>query len=460
MALTVYNTRTREKEPFTPVNPESVKMYVCGPTVYNLVHIGNARPVVVFDVLFRVLKTLYPEVVYARNITDIDDKIMKAAKENGESIEALTARFTEAYIEDMAALHNLAPSIAPKATAHIEPMINMVSALVEQGHAYEAQGHVLFDVRSMKDYGKLSNRALEDMLDGARVEVADYKRYAGDFVLWKPSAEDEPGWDSPWGRGRPGWHLECSAMIETHLGNTIDIHGGGRDLIFPHHENELAQSECAHGGTEYVRYWMHNGYVNIDGEKMSKSLGNFKTVRDLLTQFHGETIRFALLSAQYRSELDFSAGLLEQSKAGLDTLYGALKKASNTDTMEVDLQQNAGYQALLDDLNTPQVIAELHRLAKVVNKSEGAEEAQACAELRALGNLLGLLQQDAEAWFQSSVSQSDEGLSAETIEALIQERKESKLNKNYARADEIRKELTEAGIALEDGAGGTTWKRV
>lgn len=347
MSLTVYNTRTRKKEPFEPVNPQSVKMYVCGPTVYNLVHIGNARPVVVFDVLFRVLKTLYPEVVYARNITDIDDKIMKAAKENGESIDALTARFTEAYIEDMAALHNLPPSIAPKATAHIEPMIAMVAALVEKGHAYEADGHVLFDVQSMENYGKLSNRALEDMLDGARVEVAEYKRYAGDFVLWKPSAEDEPGWDSPWGRGRPGWHLECSAMIETHLGNTIDIHGGGRDLIFPHHENELAQSECAHGGEEYVRYWMHNGYVNIDGEKMSKSLGNFRTVRDLLQQYHGETIRFALLSAQYRSELDFSVSLLDQSKAGLDTLYGALKNAPASTTDAVDLSENAGYLALL-----------------------------------------------------------------------------------------------------------------
>ncbi|MBU2985578.1 cysteine--tRNA ligase [Saccharophagus degradans] len=459
MSLTVYNTRTRKKEPFVPVNPQSVKMYVCGPTVYNLVHIGNARPVVVFDVLFRVLKTLYPEVVYARNITDIDDKIMKAAKENGESIDALTARFTEAYIEDMAALHNLPPSIAPKATAHIEPMIAMVAALVEKGHAYEADGHVLFDVQSMENYGKLSNRALEDMLDGARVEVADYKRYAGDFVLWKPSADDEPGWASPWGRGRPGWHLECSAMIETHLGNTIDIHGGGRDLIFPHHENELAQSECAHGGEEYVRYWMHNGYVNIDGEKMSKSLGNFRTVRDLLQQYHGETIRFALLSAQYRSELDFSVSLLDQSKAGLDTLYGALKNAPATSTDAVDLSDNAGYLALLDDLNTPQVIAELHRLAKIVNKNEGQEAAIAAAQLQALGGLLGLLQQEPEAWFKATTSGSSE-LSAEDIEQLIVERKEAKLAKNYARADEIRKELTEKGIALEDSASGTSWKRI
>lgn len=460
MSLTVYNTRTRKKEPFTPVNPQSVKMYVCGPTVYNLVHIGNARPVVVFDVLFRVLKTLYPEVVYARNITDIDDKIMKTAKENGESIDALTARFTEAYIEDMAALHNLSPSIAPKATAHIEPMISMVTALVEKGHAYAADGHVLFDVQSMENYGKLSNRALEDMLDGARVEVADYKRYAGDFVLWKPSADDEPGWDSPWGRGRPGWHLECSAMIETHLGNTIDIHGGGRDLIFPHHENELAQSECAHGGTEYVRYWMHNGYVNIDGEKMSKSLGNFRTVRDLLQQYHGETIRFALLSAQYRSELDFSVSLLDQSKAGLDTLYGALKNARNTSTDAVDLSTNAGYLALLDDLNTPQVIAELHRLAKIVNKNEGDDAVVAAAQLQALGGLLGLLQQDPEAWFKATTDGNSNELSAEEIEQLIIERKEAKLAKNYARADEIRKELTEKGIALEDSASGTGWKRI
>ncbi|MBT5293906.1 MAG: cysteine--tRNA ligase, partial [Cellvibrionales bacterium] len=303
MALHLYNTRHREKALFEPQDPQRISMYVCGPTVYNRVHIGNARPAVVFDTLFRVLKSLYPEVIYARNITDIDDKIIAAAKTAGESIEAISARFAQAYFDDMSALHNQTPTIQPYATEHIEQMVAMVQRLIDKGHAYavdadhEAAGHVLFAVQSMSDYGQLSNRSLDDMLAGARVEVADYKKYAGDFVLWKPSADDEPGWDSPWGRGRPGWHLECSAMIETHLGETIDIHGGGRDLVFPHHENEVAQSQCAHDGKLFVRYWMHNGYINIDGEKMSKSLGNFKMVRDLLDHYAGETLRFALLSA-------------------------------------------------------------------------------------------------------------------------------------------------------------------
>ena len=280
--LQVYNTQKRQKEAFSPIDENNVRMYVCGPTVYNYVHIGNARPVIVFDTLFRVLQALYSKVTYARNITDIDDKIMNAARDVGEPIEAIAGRYAQEFIADMAALNNLPPTVTPYATHHVGDMIAMVEALVNNGHAYVADGHVLFDVKSMDDYGKLSGQSLDAMLEGARVEVASYKKYAGDFVLWKPSADDEPGWESPWGRGRPGWHLECSAMIEKHLGESIDIHGGGRDLIFPHHENELAQSECAHGGAQYVKYWMHNGYINIDGEKMSKSLGNFKTVRDLL----------------------------------------------------------------------------------------------------------------------------------------------------------------------------------
>lgn len=454
MGLTVYNSATRKKEKFEPLKQDEVSMYVCGPTVYNFVHIGNARPVVVFDTLFRVLQTLYPKVTYARNITDIDDKIMNAAREAGESIEAISTRYADEYVKDMEQLNALPPSIVPHATDHIEPMINMVSTLVENNHAYEAEGHVLFDVRSMEDYGQLSNRSLEDMLAGAseRGVMADYKRYEGDFVLWKPSADDEPGWESPWGRGRPGWHLECSAMIETHFGNTIDIHGGGRDLIFPHHENERAQSQCAHGGEQYVKYWMHNGFINIDGEKMSKSLGNFKTVRDLLGKYHGETLRFALLSGQYRSELDFSADLLDQAKASLDGLYGALKNSTveASELSQNELAESKGYQALLDDLNSPLALSELHQLAKALNKDP--ENIKAKSELIALSNLLGILQQSPESWFQGEDD-------SQWVEDLIEARNQAKLDKDYARADEIRSELKEKGIVLLDSKEGTTWRK-
>ncbi|MDG1293140.1 MAG: cysteine--tRNA ligase [Pseudomonadales bacterium] len=464
MALHLYNTRHREKELFEPQDPQRISMYVCGPTVYNRVHIGNARPAVVFDTLFRVLKSLYPEVIYARNITDIDDKIIAAAKTAGESIEAISARFAQAYFEDMADLHNQTPTIQPYATEHIEQMIHMVQRLVDKGHAYavdadhDAAGHVLFAVQSMSDYGQLSNRSLDDMLAGARVEVADYKKYAGDFVLWKPSADDEPGWDSPWGRGRPGWHLECSAMIETHLGDTIDIHGGGRDLVFPHHENEVAQSQCAHDGKLFVRYWMHNGYINIDGEKMSKSLGNFKMVRDLLDHYAGETLRFALLSAQYRSELSFSVDLLDQAKAALDTLYGALKQVENVVAIAPsDVSEQPAYKALLDDLNTPIAIRELHSLAKLMTQATGAEQAHLKGQLLACAELLGLLQQSSSDWFQQAVSAG--AMSVEQIESLMAARQQAKLDKNYAGADEIRAELLAAGVVLEDSREGTTWRR-
>ena len=458
MSLTIYNTQTRQKEAFKSLDPKRVKMYVCGPTVYNLVHIGNARPVVVFDTLFRVLQTQFDEVIYARNITDIDDKIMKAAAANGEEISALAARFTAEYHKDMAALHNLTPSIEPYATDHLPEMIAMVQALIDKGHAYAADGHVLFAVQSMPDYGKLSNRSLDDMLDGARVEVAAYKKYAGDFVLWKPSSDSEPGWDSPWGRGRPGWHLECSAMIEKHLGDTIDIHGGGRDLIFPHHENELAQSCCAHDNKEYVRYWMHNGFLNIDGEKMSKSLGNFRTVRDLLDSYKGEVIRFALLSAQYRSEMDFSKDLLDQSRQSLDSLYGALREAQDVvadDT--VALEGTAAYTALLDDLSTPIAISELHQLAKSLNKADAADKPALKGLLLKTAALMGLLGDAPEAWFTTSAGA--DGIAAETIEALILERAQAKKDKNFGRADEIRAELTDAGVVLEDSPQGTKWRR-
>ncbi|MFT4997587.1 MAG: cysteinyl-tRNA synthetase [Flavobacteriales bacterium] len=456
MNLQLYNTATGAKEAFEPLEPNKVKMYVCGPTVYNRVHIGNARPVVVFDTLFRLLQTQFDEVIYARNITDIDDKIMKAAKDSGDSIKSVSSVYAQAYFDDMAALGNLEPTITPYATEHVAEMITMINTLVDSEHAYEAEGHVLFAVKSMADYGKLSNRSLEDMLAGARVEVAPYKKYAGDFVLWKPSSDDEPGWDSPWGRGRPGWHIECSAMIEKHLGETIDIHGGGRDLTFPHHENELAQSQCAHGGKQFVRYWMHNGYINIGGEKMSKSLGNFKMVNDLLEEYPGEVLRFALLSSHYRSEANFTSDLLEQAKNVLDTFYGFLRNVQSVATHVVVLAEQAFYRAMLDDLNTPIAISEMHALAKAMNKADGAEQIVLKSELLKAGELLGLLQADPEQWFQQGGSDELDGAA---IESLIAERKQAKLDKDYARSDEIRAELQVKGVILEDSREGTSWKR-
>jgi cysteinyl-tRNA synthetase len=436
-------------------------MYVCGPTVYNLAHIGNARPVVVFDTLFRLLQTEYDEVVYARNITDIDDKIIAAAKERGEGIEAVATEFAQKYREDVAALNALPPSLEPHATDNIDAMLELTAALIERGHAYASQGHVLFDVTSMADYGQLSRRSLDDMLAGARVDVADYKRHPGDFVLWKPSTDAEPGWDSPWGRGRPGWHLECSAMIRAHLGHTIDIHGGGRDLIFPHHENELAQSCCAYGG-DFVRYWMHNAYLDMDGEKMSKSLGNVRTIRELLGSYRGEVLRLALLSAHYRSALNFSADLLEQSRHVLDGFYTALRAVADIELdMEVVLAGEAFYAALNDDLNTPQAISEMHVLARELNKARDADKPRLKARLLAAGNLLGILAEDPEEWLQGGASgeAGEDEMDAAAIEALIAERSGAKAAKDFARADAIRAELLEAGVVLEDGAAGTRWRR-
>jgi len=457
VGLQLYNTLSSRKEDFVPLQPDRVTMYVCGPTVYNLAHIGNARPVVVFDTLFRLLQTHYSEVTYARNITDIDDKIIKAVQDSGREMDEFTAEFTAKYREDMGELNALAPTLEPHATHHIAEMLEMTRLLVEKGHAYESQGHVLFAVESMPDYGKLSHRTLDDMQAGARVEVADYKRYPGDFVLWKPSNEDEPGWDSPWGRGRPGWHLECSAMIHAHLGETIDIHGGGRDLIFPHHENEIAQSQCAHGG-DYVRYWMHNAYLDIDGEKMSKSLGNFRMVRDLLAQYPGEVLRFALLSAHYRSPLNFSADLLGQARTALDSFYGALREVSGIALdVEVELSGEAFYAALNDDLNTPLAIAELHALVKALNKADSAEKPALKARILAVADLLGILQADPEEWFQGAASA--DAISAEEIEALIAARQAAKLAKDYQGADEIRATLKDRGVVLEDSREGTIWRR-
>jgi cysteinyl-tRNA synthetase len=457
MSLSLYNTLSGKKEPFVPLVDDQVTMYVCGPTVYNLAHIGNARPVVVFDTLFRVLQTAYGTVTYARNITDVDDKIIAAAREGQRSIEQVTEEFTAKFREDMAQLNALPPTLEPHATHNIEPMIALTQTLIAKGHAYESQGHVLFSVQSMADYGALSGRSLEDMLAGARVEVADYKRYPGDFVLWKPAAADDPGWDSPWGRGRPGWHLECSAMIREHLGETIDIHGGGRDLIFPHHENEIAQSRCAHGG-DYVRYWLHNAYVDIDGEKMSKSLGNVRSVRDLLGRYRGEVLRFALLSAHYRSPLNFSAELLEQAEATLGSLYGTLREVQDVELdAAVNLEGEPFYVALMDDLNTPQAIAEIHALAKQLHKADEAERPALKARMLAAGNLLGVLGQDPQTWMHGGVS--DNVIAAEQIETLIAERQQAKLDKNYDRADQIRQQLLAEGVVLEDSREGTQWRR-
>tara|TARA_B110000967_G_scaffold7397_1_gene7415 strand:+ start:160 stop:1455 length:1296 start_codon:yes stop_codon:yes gene_type:complete len=430
-------------------------MYVCGPTVYNRVHIGNARPVVVFDTLYRVLQSLYPNVQYARNITDIDDKIMTAAAEAGEDISILSQRYAQAYFEDMAALNNLEPTIVPYATQHIPEMISMIERLISKGHAYEAKDNVLFAVQSMDGYGSLSGRSLDDMLAGARVEVAAYKRYAGDFILWKPSSDSEPGWESPWGKGRPGWHIECSAMIEKHLGETIDIHGGGQDLIFPHHENEIAQSCCAHDGKPFANYWLHNAFINIEGEKMSKSLGNFRMVNELLEQYPGEVLRYVILSAHYRSEQQFSADLLDSAWRSLDTLYGFLRGQETSDAMLNP--EGVGYRALLDDLNSPLAISELYRLAKKMHAASGEAKARVKAELMGLAKLMGLLQQDPEQWFTRARGGNDIG--AEAIEALIEKRKQAKSDKDYAGADRVRRDLLDMGVVLEDSREGTTWRR-
>jgi len=460
MTLHLHNTQSGQKEAFEPLDPDRVTMYVCGPTVYNLIHIGNARPIVVFDTLFRLLRHHYPNVVYARNITDVDDKINQAAKENGESIRELTDRFIRLYHEDIAALNTLPPTVEPRATEHIEPMLEMVRALVEKGCAYEADGHVLFDVQSMPDYGALSHRRLDEMMAGARVEVASYKRHPGDFVLWKPSSDDLPGWESPWGVGRPGWHLECSTMIEKHLGRTIDIHGGGRDLIFPHHENERAQSQCAHDGETFARYWVHNGYITVSGEKMSKSEGNFFTLRDVLGEAPGEAVRFALLAGHYRSPLDWSPDNLRQAKAALDGLYNALRKAAAVEPDDTG-PDAAIVDALDDDLNTPVAIAALHDLARRLNKAgDRAEAAALKGRLLASGRMLGFFSQTPDGWFKWQASGGEaEGLSDAEIDALVAERTEARKNRDFARSDEIRDLLKGRGIVLEDGADGTTWKR-
>ena len=459
MTLHLHNTLSRQKEEFVPFDPERVTMYVCGPTVYSYAHIGNARPAVVFDVLVRVLRHRWPNVVYARNITDVDDKINAAAAEQGVEISAITDRFRKIYHADMSALGVSPPDIEPHATQHIPEMIAMMERLIEGGHAYAAEGHVLFNVPSYAEYGRLSGRDRDEMVAGARVEVAPYKRDPADFVLWKPSTPDLPGWDSPWGRGRPGWHLECSCMIEKHLGRTIDIHGGGVDLVFPHHENEIAQSTCAHGGETFVRYWLHNGFVNVDREKMSKSVGNVLLVNDLLKQAPGEAIRLALLNAHYRQPLDWTDDGLAQAKKMLDRLYGALRALAGIET-DVDAAPDPSFlDALEDDLNTPNALAALFDLARRANTENNlAERKRIKGALTASGALMGLLQRDPEEWFAGAPGDAD-GPDASEIETLIQARVDARAAKNFAEADRIRDDLAARGIALEDSSSGTKWRR-
>ena len=434
--IRLHDTMARTKRAFEPAAPSRITLYVCGPTVYNRAHIGNARPYVVFDVLARLIRHHYgaDSLTYARNFTDVDDKIIDAARAEGVDPSVVTARYERLFLDDMGALSVLPTTLMPRATEHIGEMIAMIARLIEAGHAYEADGHVLFHVPSDPDYGALGRRDREAMIAGARVEVASYKKDPADFVLWKPSSEGVIGWESPWGRGRPGWHIECSAMIERHLGETIDIHAGGLDLIFPHHENEIAQSRCAHGGAPLARYWLHNGFLSMaGGEKMSKSLGNVVSVAELLEQGHkGEALRLALLSAHYRQPLEWSSQLIAQSRATLDRLYRSVGDA------EAGVADPGVLEALADDLNTPLALS---RLAAIEDPST----------LRASAALLGLLGESAAGWFQ--------GEGDARIDAMIAARAEAKKSRDFAEADRIRADLAAEGILLEDGPAGTTWRR-
>jgi cysteinyl-tRNA synthetase len=455
--LRLHNTRTHRVEVFVARDPSRVTLYLCGPTVYNHVHIGNARGPVVFGLLVRLLRHVYgaANVVYARNITDVDDKINDASAEAGVPIDVITTRYAAAYTEDIGKLGADVPDIVPYATAHIPQIIAMCERLIERGHAYVAEGHVLFDVSSYSDYGKLSGRSTEEMIAGARVEVAPYKKNPADFVLWKPSTPDLPGWDSPWGRGRPGWHIECSAMSEAHLGETLDIHAGGNDLMFPHHENEVAQSTCAHGGKIFARWWLHNGMLTFGGRKMSKSLGNTLVLHELLERYPAELLRFMLLKAHYRQPLDWSDATLEQAQRTLDGLYGTLR-----DLADVDAGAHAPpaelLAALADDLNTPEAMALVARLADDARKAAGLPERKAAkAALLGAGAFLGLLQQDPEAWFKRDVGHA---VDAAWVERVLAERAEARRRKDYAESDRIRDRLAEAGVVIEDGPQGTRWK--
>lgn len=459
MTFTVFNTLTRRKEPFVPLDENNVRMYVCGPTVYDRAHIGNARPIIVFDTLYRLLKHLYPKVTYVRNITDVDDKIIKKSQESGEPINVITEKTSRFFHEDIAELNALPPDIEPRATQHIAEMIDLVKHLVDNGYAYEAQGHVLFSVSKMENYGALSGRSMDEMIAGARVEVAPYKKEPGDFILWKPSDETQPGWDSPWGFGRPGWHLECSAMSSKYLGETFDIHGGGQDLIFPHHENEIAQSCCAFGHDFYAKYWLHNGHLMVNGEKMSKSLGNFFTIREILDQVPGEAFRLYTLGTHYHQPLNWLPEGLKQAKQTMDRFYTALRSTPSVDLTGAKPDGEV-VEALKDDLNTPKAIAVLHSLATALNKAESADkQAEIKKELIASAHLLGLLYRDPEEWFRAGSASAGQGIGESEIEALIQKRADARKAKDFATADAVRKELADKGVIIEDTPAGTQWKR-
>ena len=460
MTLKLHDTLTREKRAFVPADPSRVTMYVCGPTVYNHAHIGNFRPVVVFDVLFRMLRHIYGEdaVIYARNVTDVDDKINKKAFDEGVPIRTITDRYLAAYHADADGLLALRPTLEPKATEHMAQIIAMIGKLVESGSAYAAEGHVLFDTQAFPDYGQLSGRNMDDMIAGARVEVAPYKRHPADFVLWKPSKENEPVWDSPWGAGRPGWHIECSAMIDASLGQTIDIHGGGIDLAFPHHENEVAQSRCAHDLPVLANYWMHNGFLDMSGEKMSKSLGNVILPHELLKTTPGEVIRWALLSAHYRQPLDWTPELLEQSRKALDRLYGALRRAKDVPMDQAMEAPEEVVAALEDDLNTPQAISCFFEVSSAIERAVTAGDTVAIAANKArlieAGALLGFLQADPDSWFEGDAS---DDLKAQ-VEDLLKRRVEARAAKDWTAADAIRAELDALGVVVMDGPAGATWR--
>ncbi len=457
--MQLHNTLTGHKEDFVPLDPQRVTMYVCGPTVYSYAHIGNARPAVVFDVLSRVLRRRYPQVSYVRNITDIDDKINAAASREGVDIRVITDRYAAVYHDDMAALGVLDPDHTPRVTEHLPQIIDMIGRLIATGHAYVAEGHVLFHTLSYADYGKLSGRDEQALMAGARIEVAPYKKHAGDFVLWKPSADDQPGWESPWGRGRPGWHIECSAMAEALLGDTIDIHGGGHDLIFPHHENEIAQSTCAHGGKTFARYWLHNGFLNVDHQKMSKSVGNVLLVHELLKTIPGELIRLVLLTGHYRQPVDWTDEVIAEARKKLDRLYGALRELAEVEAASGVTAPDAFVAALEDDLNTPMALAELFELARSANKAESAaDKARIKAQMLDAGLLLGLLQQNPAQWFATAPAAAADAPGADEIEALLVQRSDARKNKQWAESDRIRDELKARGVLVEDSKDGQRWR--
>ncbi len=458
MSLVLYNAAVRQKEIFKPSDPQNVRFYVCGPTVYSYPHIGNARSAVAFDLLYRVLRWIYGKdhVLYARNLTDIDDKIIRAAAEKNISWQDVATQYTQIYHQDMAALGVLSPGFEPKATDHIEAMQDLMTRLIKKGHAYEAEGHVLFHTPSFSDYGALSGRSREDMIAGARIETAPYKQDPSDFVLWKPSKPGEPFWPSPWGDGRPGWHLECSAMIRTCLGETIDIHGGGQDLLFPHHENERAQSHCAHGGRPLARFWTHNGFVRMNSEKMAKSLGNIVLIHDLLKKAPGEVIRYALLSAHYRQPLEWTDTLMQNARRALDRLYRRLASVDGLPAQPEKMTEEIE-TALYDDLNTPKAFAALHQASLRLEKEETqAGKARAKSALLQAGQVLGFLEHSPKDWFAGTGA----GVSEEDIMAHLEEREAARRARDFTKADHIRDSLAEQGIVLEDGPDGVSWRRV